>query len=654
MKKLINLFFALCFFSFVTNAQLKTLPLNEISLDGWMKDQLARDISTGYISIYDELQPTMQMDVFGPEKAKNYSIDQDGNWIARRETWWPGEHEGYYADLMVRSAFLTGHQPWLEKSKAKMDYVIKHQEPTGYIGIYDEETRLDNLLNENGEFWSQSRILGALLAYYEYSGKKIYFDAAKKAMDYTIYRYQKSGKTYFNQPNPNGGGLTHGLMIIETLEWFYKLTKDKKYLDFAFWVYEDYSAAEEKVGNTDSQLGKLLDRELMFEDHAVHTCEHYRVPLFLAANTKNPLYKKAVKNAWYKMKRSLNPSGAIATDVRKHESVAFNYGSPDLPFEYCTITELLISFASGMEKKQDADYGDMVERLTFNAAQGSRIPDGSAIIYLGKDNQKDAVGKNNFRYQYAACHRVACCNLQAGKIIPYYAANMWMKSKDNKTIYATLLGASSVSTKVNGVQVNIQEATLYPFENTIKFTISPEKKRKFTLAIRNPSWSKNTKVKCADANVVIENGFIYVTRIWDNGDVCEVVLEEKVEAHRAMNNEFYFSRGALMYSLPIEDERKVTQEFDMGLKNWDIVPKELKEFETISNLTVQNNVDINLRDGNVRFEYIENKDKDINYPFDIPFGFIKTELLKQGKPVKVDLHPYGSTILRKTTFKEGK
>jgi len=69
----------------------------------------------------------------------------------------------------------------------------------------------------------------------------------------------------------------------------------------------------------------------MYEGHAVHSCEHYRIPLFLSAYTDNPLYKKAVDNAWYKMKRSLNPSGAIATDVKKHESVAFNYGSPDLP-----------------------------------------------------------------------------------------------------------------------------------------------------------------------------------------------------------------------------------------------------------------------------------------------------------------------------------
>jgi len=54
----------------------------------------------------------------------------------------------------------------------------------------------------------------------------------------------------------------------------------------------------------------------------------------------------------------------------------------------------------------------MVERLAFNAAQGSRLPDGSAIIYLGKDNQMQAIQKDNFRYQYAACHSVACCNLK--------------------------------------------------------------------------------------------------------------------------------------------------------------------------------------------------------------------------------------------------
>jgi len=119
-----------------------------------------------------------------------------------RETWWPGEHEGFFADLVTRNAFLTNYQPWIKKSGQLIDNVLKAQDTSGYIGIYDEECRLDNILNENGELWTQSRMINAILAYYEFTGNAKYLKAAKRAVDYTIERYEKAGKPTFNNLNP--------------------------------------------------------------------------------------------------------------------------------------------------------------------------------------------------------------------------------------------------------------------------------------------------------------------------------------------------------------------------------------------------------------------------------------------------------------------
>lgn len=634
------------------NAQtLKTLPLNEITVGGWIKNQIERDITSGYMSIYSDLQPTMQGNVYGPNKVKNFSIDKDGNWEARRESWWAGEHEGYYADIVVRSAFLTGYKPWLGKAKTILDYVVKNQESTGYIGIYDKECRLDNLLNENGELWSQSRIFGALLAYYEYSGDKKYLEAVQKAVDYTMSRYGTNGKSYFHQPKPNGGGLTHGLMFIETLEWLYKLTNDKKYIKSAEWLYADYCSAEPKLGNTDNQLKNLLDRETMYKDHGVHVCEHLRVPLFLASVSPEPLLKQASENAIYKISRSINPSGAIATDKKKHESVAYNYGSPDLPFEYCTITELLISFSSAMQKRGEARFGDMIENLTYNAAQGARLPDGKAIAYLSMDNQSKGTFKDNFRYQYAACHKVACCNLNAAKIMPYFASNMWMKSSNNKAIYAQLFGTSEVNTELNGSKVKITETTNYPFENTVRFVISPSKNSNFDFVVRNPVWSANTKIKAEGAIVKNEKGYLRLSKNWKAGDVVEVTFEAKIEAHKTLSNDFYFTNGPLIYSMPIEETRTATQEFANGLKNYDILPKDSEQAVLINTqYNVEPNVDINLKEGKTNFSFVSNSEINFNYPFDAPASFIEGEFYINKKPIKVKLQPYGTTLLRRTSF----
>jgi len=126
-----------------------------------------------------------------------------------------GNNEGFFADLVTRNAFLTNYQPWIKKSGQLIDNVLKAQDTSGYIGIYDEECRLDNILNENGELWTQSRMINAILAYYEFTGNAKYLKAAKRAVDYTIERYEKAGKPNFQQPKPNGGGLTHGLTFVK-------------------------------------------------------------------------------------------------------------------------------------------------------------------------------------------------------------------------------------------------------------------------------------------------------------------------------------------------------------------------------------------------------------------------------------------------------
>lgn len=648
----IALFFTL--FS-VKAERMKVLPLNQISVQGWIKNQMDRDITSGYISVYDQIQPTMQGNVFGKVKAKNYSIDKTGNWVTRRETWWPGEHEGYFADAVVRNAFLTGNKDWLIKAKNIVDKVIAEQEPCGYIGIYDSECRLDNLLNENGELWTQSRMLGALLAYYEYSGDKKYFKAAQRAVDYTISRYTKSGKTYFGQPKPDGGGLTHGLMFAETLEWMLRLTNDKKYLNFAEWLYKDYSKAESKLKNVDNQLNNLLNKEKMFSEHSVHVVEHSRVPFFLASETKNPNYEQASKNIFYKMKKSLAPTGTIVTDPDMHESVAGNYGSPTLGYEYCSITEGVISYSSAFQKFYSSELGDEIENLTFNAGQGSRFADGKAICYLGFDNNFDAKESSGFRHQFAAAHKVACCNLNAAKLMPYYVANMWMKSQDEKSIFATLYGASEVRTMINKTEVSIKEETNYPFENNIKFIVNPKIEKEFDIVLRNPAWSRNTSIFAQGATITNKDGFIRIHKKWNKTDTIKVVFDDKIMVNRFINNEFYISKGALIYALKIDETSKPTQQFMNGLANYDTEPKDLPGAKLMfDDLKMQPNIDERFKANKSLFKYSKNEFGSIQFPFDTPFSFIETILYDGTTKIPIKLIPFGSTLLRKTTFKENR
>lgn len=634
--------------------KLEVLPLREIRASGWLRNQMIRDMKSGYISVYDQLQPTMQNRVFGPRKAKNYSIDKNGNWETRRETWWPGEHEGYFADIVVRNGFLANYQPWIEKGREIVDYVVAHQDSNGYIGIYDEECRLDHLLNENGELWTQSRILNALLAFYEFTGEKLYFEAARRAVDYTISRYEKSGKTYFQQPAPNGGGLTHGLMYVDVLEWLYRQTGEKRYLRFAEWLYADYSHAEPKLKNTDNQLNCLLNRRKMFQEHSVHVVEHFRMPFFLAAETGKREYREASQNIFLKLGKSTAPSGTIVMDPSIHESVAGNYGSPYLPYEYCTITETVLSYGSALQKSGQAWMADAIEHVTFNAGQGARLADGRAISYATLDNRDHALEKDGFRYQLGACHKVACCNLQAPKLLPSYISNSWMRSQDGKSLYLMLYGPVELRSRVKGIPVNIEQRTIYPMEESVTLLIDPASPVSFPLYLRIPEWASSFCIKADGAEVsAVENGFVRVFKKWQRGDRITLDFEAAVRITRWMNNELTVSRGPLVYAMKIEENLVPTKVLDHGFANFDVSAQDERQRTVVFDKTrLPANADLsNARDKSL-YVYVKNPEADRDYPFDRPYGFIKGRFVVDGQSCTMRLVPMGSTVLRRVTFKE--
>ena len=632
---------------------LETLPLNEIKAGGWMLHQMSRDIESGYISVYEKMQPTMGYDAFGPVKTRNYTLDSAGNWIASMATWWPGEHEGYFAEDVVRNAFLTGNEEWKNKAKDIMEHVLEFQEDDGYIGIYEKDCRLDKLVNDNGELWTQSRILMAMLAYYEYTGELKYLQAVEKAVSHTIDRYETSGKSYFQHDRKSGGGLTHGLMYVDVLEWLYKLTSKSGYLDFAEWLYADFSRAS-NLKQTDMQLCRLLDPDQMYSDHSVHVAEHMRMPLFLAYARPDEKYGVAVTNMFAKYRKSQSPSGVLVMDPIIHESVACNYGSPYLPYEYCTIVESVISFSSAMQKSGHACFGDEIEKIAFNAGQGARLPDGSAISYATIDNRCKAREQDGFRYQVAACHKVACCNLQAPKLIPYYVANMWMKSSDGKALYVTLYGESTVTTELAGCNVKIKEITGYPFESVVRFEIETDRPAEFSLMLRNPSWSDSTVVEASGAEIeFLEDGYMKISKKWNSGDVLEVEFKDDIEVRRFHNNELYLTKGALIYAADIPCTKNPTKQFSEGFANYDALPADDAQAELVfESMMMPGNADIKNKRNPSMFRYESNPEFDGMFPFDRPCGYITGRFVIDGKVSECRLVPMGSTILRRVTFKE--
>ena len=614
----------------------QALPRGEIKPRGWMLHQIERDLTSGVLSAYPELRGLGAP--IGTNNQRSYF-----------------ESEGNYFDALVRNAFLSDNAAAIAKARSIMQRALAQRLPNGYFGRGAVKGPND-LLRGHIELWSQCCFLRGALALHEYARDPAVLAAIRSNVDLFRQLFAQGKIRYFQFPDEElliAGSRTHGLMYVDVLESLYRLTHDERYLQFARELYDDYSNST--VRNADNKLPRLLDREAMFVEHAPHTAEHFRVLFFLADAIGEPRYRQAADDIIYKLRKSQSPSRMLVADPRYWESVAGNYGSDSLPYEYCTITELVTSLASGFTKSVEATLGDDLESLLFNTAQAARFSDGKAVAYYSHDSQcelgYDKAHAGTFRYQYAARHKIGCCTINASRVLPTYIEHMWLKSEDGRTLLAALHGASEVRTVLGGRSVAINASTDYPFGNRITYQVMPESAVAFTLLVRTPQWARHPRITAPGAELVSGTGTIGVTKVWQPGDTIVVEFDDPVRVQRFMNNQLFVAKGPLIYALGIEARRTATETFHGdAFANYNLEPVDPSDREKYAGYRLPPGID--LPDGPPWGKYVARRNipQPADFPYDSPPGAIEGAFVYRGKLVRAQLLPMGSLLLRKVLF----
>jgi hypothetical protein len=108
---------------------------------------------------------------------------------------------------------------------------------------------------------------------------------------------------------------------------------------------------------------------------------------------------------------------------------------------------------------------------------------------------------------------------------------------------------------VGGVRVKLAEETDYPFRETVRITVSPEKAIPFPLLLRIPVWAAGAAVmvngKGARA-AVVAGSYTRLEQVWEPGDVVEVRLPMKPRAVRGFNESVSLERGPLVFALDLK------------------------------------------------------------------------------------------------------
>ena len=631
------------------------LPLGAIRAEGWMQEQLVR-MKEGMTGHLDKVyEPVMG--------ARNGWLGGDG------DVW---ERGPYWIDGLLPLAYILNDEALKEKIKPWVEWTLASQKPDGYFGPDTDRTPEPGLQRDNArDWWPKMVMLKVMQQYYSATEDTRVLDFFTKYFKYQLAELPKTPLGHWTFWGEQRGG--DNLMMVY---WLYNITGDKFLLDLGELIHQQ----------TFNWTDIFLNQDHLSQQHSLHCVnlgQGFKEPVVYYQQNKDPKQIEAVESAVRQIHNTIGlPTGLWGGDE------LLRFGRPTAGSELCTAVEMMYSLEEILEITGGVQWADYLERVAYNALPTQITDDYSARQYFQQFNQVQVTREwrefstphEDTDVVFGVLTGYPCCTSNLHQGWPKFVQNLWYATADNG-IAALVYAPSNVKAKVaNGIEVNIQEQTNYPFEETIRFNVSfADKKVKqafFPFHVRIPAWCEQPVLKVNGKPVQTDacSGQIArVNREWKEGDVLTLELPMKVAVSRWYDNGAVVERGPLLYALKMDEKWvKKTMEpekvREYGEWYYEVTSDTLWNYALSSRLFDPNKIQENF--------IVEKSDKIADYPWNVenapitiktkakrlnnwtvvrgsvgPISYFTQQGNDMGDEVEtIELIPYGCTTLRVAEF----
>ncbi|MGH9718838.1 MAG: glycoside hydrolase family 127 protein [Bryobacteraceae bacterium] len=343
--------------------------------------------------------------------------------------------------------------------------------------------------------------------------------------------------------------------------------KGQKYIELAKFLldsrYHSGAGPRDRQEYDQSHLPVIQQYEAV--GHAVRAVYNYSGMADVAVETHDVDYQSAVKSLWDNLvNKKYYVTGGVGSGETS-EGFGPNYSLRNRAYcESCSSCgEIFFQWKMNLAY-HDAKYVDLYEETMYNALLGSTDLEGKHFYY---DNPLDAGVP---RYQWHVC---PCCVGNIPRTLLMLPTWVYAKSADG--VYVNLFVGSTITLEnVAGTDVEMVQATDYPWSGKVAVTVNPKVQKKFSVRIRMPNRAVSSLYKATpDANgitsvavngavvkPVVDRGYAVITRSWRAGDKIELMLpmkaqrvraSEKIEATR---NKVALRYGPMLYNIEQADQ----------------------------------------------------------------------------------------------------
>ena len=512
------------------------LPLGAIKPEGWLKLQLQAQV-TGLTGHLDEVYPN----VVG---ARNAWLGGDG------DAW---ERGPYWIDGLLPLAYILDDGNLKAKAQVWVEAILGSQKEDGYFGPdIDRDPEPGLQRNNSHDWWPKMVALKIIKQYYMATRD----DRVIPFLD-RYFRYQLKMLPKYPLDNWTFWGAQRGGDNLEVVLWLYNLTGEKYLLELGELIHSQSTAWSRIFYD-----GEMLRTQNSM--HCVNLGQGFKEPVIYWQQSKDPKLIEAMRRGEKVIHDYLGlPTGLWAGDE------LINYGDPSRGSEFCTAVEMMFSLEEMLRITGDTHWADYLERVAYNALPTQATDDFSARQYFQQTNQIECT-RNTMRnfstphddtdQVFGVLNGYPCCTTNMHQGWPKFTHNLWYATDDGG-LAALVFAPSQVEAEVaGGVKVSLKEETFYPFDETIRFSVSfPDKKVKgawFPLKFRIPSWCDDPVVKVNDeavSGLAAAGEVVTLRRTWSKGDVVTVELPMKISCGQWYDRAAVIERGPLVYALKMQE-----------------------------------------------------------------------------------------------------
>jgi DUF1680 family protein len=211
----------------------------------------------------------------------------------------------------------------------------------------------------------------------------------------------------------------------------------------------------------------------------------------------------------------------------------------------------------------DVTFADRAERAAFNALPAAVMGDWWAHQYASQPNQpyakllsdKPFWNVNNKGTTFGQEPNYPCCTVNHPQGYPKFLAASWVKVGNDGLGHVFLLPSALETTLDNGVKVNVEVKTNYPFGDALFYTVSSS--GPFKLHIRIPSWveQSSSAFKVNEENrqgvATDERTGLLEISLPHGESAVNIYLHRTLKTEFQMNNSVAIMHGPLLYSLDV-------------------------------------------------------------------------------------------------------